>query len=83
MGLIESQGDSRSQDGTQYPRTWGMDQRLSLSSGCESWGMVMYLGMGGGVGKEPRPPEGSSHPLLPIWPSSDHQALTTQGACPF
>lgn len=45
---MEPQGDSRSQDGAQYPRTWGMDQHLVLSSGYEPWGMVMCLGMGGG-----------------------------------
>lgn len=62
-----------------------MDPHLSLSSGCEPWGMVMCLGMGWGWGwaKSPGHPEGSPHPLPPIWPPSDHQALTTQGVCPF
>ncbi|KAF6081720.1 hypothetical protein HJG60_008740 [Phyllostomus discolor] len=50
--------------------------------------MVVCLGMGwGGVdwgwAKSPGHPEGSPHPLPPIWPPSDHQALTTQGVCPY
>lgn len=58
-----------------------MDQHLGLSSSGEPWDMVMCLGMRGGqraqaTRKDP------FKPLPPIWPHSDHQAVTTQGACP-
>lgn len=59
-----------------------MDQHLLLSSACESWGYGDVSWEGLGWAKSPGHPEGSPHPLPPIWPGSDHQALTTQGACP-
>lgn len=65
-GTMEPEGNSKSQDGVQYPRTWGLDQHPGLSSGRlssgrEPWGMVMYLGMGGWA-KGPGHPEGALQP---------------------
>lgn len=56
-----------------------MDRHLGFSGGCEPWGMV--ISWDEGVGKGPRPPGRIPSPSTPIWPHSDHQALTTQGAC--
>lgn len=78
-GAVEPQGDSAPQNGLSTP-TPEVGPTPGLPSGYKPWGMVMCLGRGWAKG--PGHPEGFPHPLQPIWPHSDHQALTTQGACP-